>query len=340
MRVANTRRCAVTLIEVVTVTVAGSLLASMLLLLVTQAGGKRSAAKCLSNLKRFGTAAHMYAAEDPRELLTPIHARMVRPSETWFWRTVHAFAWGGASAAKPFQYGPDSQVYLNDRSNQGAGTPGAAYAANTRPLNPYLIAAEKERRAAEKELKDHFECPADAGYPDDPAVTQSPRANAGRACYDTLGNSYRMNVYALYRENGEALSLGLWAQRLSTVKQPAETVAYFEAPFMDMALAARADAAEPTLKAWHSGGAGANVLIADGSARNLQKLAIQTGDALNFAGLPPQSTALLLRGERWMIDTFPAPGVGIFGEWPGDDFPDLAPNAWPIQGMRWLKKPR
>ncbi len=340
MKFVHTQRRAVTLIEFVTVAVAASLLASMLLMLVAQAGGKRSATKCLANLKRIGVAVHSYAADDSRELLTPIHARMLRPSETWFWRTVHAFTWGGASAAKPFQYGPDSKVYLNDRNNQGGGTPGAAYAANTRPLNPYLIAVEKEGRTAEKELKDHFECPADAGYPDDPAVTQSPRANAGRACYDTLGNSYRMNVYALYRENGEALSLGLWAQRLSTVLRPADTVAYFEAPFMDMALAARADGGEPTLKAWHGGGTGANVLIADGSARNLQKLAIQTGDALKFDDLTPESAALLLRGERWMIDSHPAPGVGIFGEWPGDGFPDLAPDTWPIQGMRWLKKPR
>lgn len=178
---------AFTLIELLVVIAIVAVLLSILLPSL-QAGreqGKRTL--CLANLRQLAQASHTYAAEDAREQIVPLHRAHVSTcsrdgfTESWNERTAEPFAFGGRTPTRPFPGGGGDTMMQPD----------SVWAAGTRPLNRYLYGGVYQ---ADSERLRLFQCPSDAGYPQSDWVKDIPPEAAGIACYDFLGNSYRINT--------------------------------------------------------------------------------------------------------------------------------------------------
>jgi hypothetical protein len=282
---------------------------------------------CLSNMQYLGLASHAYAAEFD-ELIVPIHEYMVRNTAgvphlgRWSWLTVNAFAWGGATASQEF--------YVE------GGAPGAVigqrslrmYGATTRPLTRYLhpdLYENWQEGTYVTEVKG-FRCPSDIGYPDDNRVDDAPQANAGRSCYDTLGNSYRVYLGGSYQSSGGAdytgaLSSGAWGQRLSDLTNTDELVLAADPLFLVMPGFGQYSRTAPI--GWHGATMSDNVLYVDGSAR------LTAAVPLTPAPLDPNvpTSWVPLRGPGYRFDVYPNPGARIWGDWSG-----MAGWGWPFAG--------
>lgn len=344
------RRPALGHVELLVTLSCAASLSLLCLVLAAQAGQNQQRARCLSNLKRIAVAAMTYAIEDRREQVIPIHPRMLDHSPTWYWKTVHAFAYGGDSATQKLPFDAQTGVFLNDRAGQGGDTSGAAYARATRPLNRYALDGTGPEDA--DVALTVFRCPADSGYPVTLAFAHAPPAAAAIDCFDMLGNSYRANLHALYRDNGEALSLGPWGLGLSRIPAPASTVTFFDPLVLEFtappAAAAPPDSdaphSRPTAdapKGWHNQRRGDPAAFVDGHVELLKDMQPQPPPADATAKLARANAGLLLRGDRWVFDAFPSPATAILGDWSGAAgglaaWPDLQPDQWPIAGARPL----
>ncbi|MGD8453241.1 MAG: hypothetical protein PVJ57_15595 [Phycisphaerae bacterium] len=325
-------RVGASVVELLVSVSAVGVLAVVLLPILQQTKSDDAEAKCLSNLRSIAVAVHSYAADDRNELIIPIHPKMIEPSTKPYWQTVHAYSYGGRSATHTLRIGPNEAVQLNNVPGWGRGTPGAAYAVNTRPLNNYLYRPEKGfEEGTDLAI---FHCPADTGYPKSKLIDGVPRANAKRPCYNILGSSYPANMHALYRENGEALSLGPWGQHASWLANPARLVVFAEPLLFEMARQTSVDAKEARqLKGWHGDALMSNAAYADGHAQAVRKLqrTSLTGEELTQLGVSEPNASLLLRGERWVLDNYPTPGTRIFGQWEDiKDFEAYRHEQWPF----------
>ena len=193
-----------TLIEMLTVIAIIALLISILLPSLASAREQAKRAYCLANLRSIGQASHAYATESARELLLPIHQSMrsFKPAaDYWLWRTAMWFSFGGRSAPQPF-LGGDKTYKLGEDPN---------WAAASRPMNRYLYGGIYDADAREMKL---YRCPSDRGYPKHQDIDDSPLSNARRACYDTLGNSYRASLHCLLPSDRSdyvgAFAIGPW----------------------------------------------------------------------------------------------------------------------------------
>ena len=182
-----------------------TLLGLVLIPTLARAGGGSTRATCLQNLQALGAATQMYAEQDSRELLMPLHAMQVVDigplgglfnGTVWSYRTANWFTWGGATATEEFYVAPSSGPLL------GQGDTGRYYGAQTRPLTRFLYPDITEDPDAGMYVTNlpAFRCPRDVGFPSitlaggEQLIDDSPEANADRPCYDTLGTSYRPNL--------------------------------------------------------------------------------------------------------------------------------------------------
>ncbi len=289
------------------------------------------AATCLANLHSVAVAAMIYG-NDYNESVIPIRPEMQQPSDEWMWKTVHAFAYGGRSATKPMRLFGARKIYLNDVKNQGKGTRGAAYAIKTRGLTLMNYPQVADDTDVEELDTPFYHCPSDTGYPRSPLVQWSPRGNAKKSCYDTLGNSYRANLHALYRDNGEALSLGAWG---SSVVFAAREVLFAEPVFFEHATAdlRKSGRQLKSLQSWHGHDVVANVAFGDGHCVKMKDMERTTYDEneLKAMGLSRANGAYLARGARWQLDRYPIKGRPVCGDWSDSGgFADLDPSQWPF----------
>ena len=291
---------------------------------------------CLSNLQRIGAALQAYAAEDAREQAIPIHVNMVRSQCSagpclqngyYLWRTANWFAWGGQSATQVFKTTSSNGYYLSDEPNVPPGSPSFVrrpeYAASRRPLNEYI---SPDPLAV-------FHCPADTGYPNDPLVDDAPSANAGRSCFETLGNSYRASLGSMTTLSGSGLSdstghfaFGPWGHRLSALPNASGLVLIGDPVWFNML--GTDDGQHPgplDIPGWHGVSFAENILFCDGGARLTSLAALTHG--LDRRPAPPDGLALDTPdvcndyleaptwGPAWQLDCYPSPGAVIWGDW-------------------------
>ncbi len=275
---------------------------------------------CLGNLQRIGQATQMYADEDPREQIVPIHMNMVRARPTWMHRAVNSFAWGGRGGVEPFWIGPNVGWLLDDTAPTADAEPIPEYAAVRRPLNLYLAA----------DGLDVFHCPADVGYPDNPYEGSLPSYSFGYPCWNILGNSYRANTRGLMLTGSAAsvvgaFSLGPWGHARSTLPNASRLVLIADPLFYSQLQTQPGPPPDVVNWGWHNAWRKENVLYCDGSARATSTEGAilgpgrrpLPGDGLGL-DLPPIDAnfqSSLCSGPTWQTDCYPAPGAVLFGNW-------------------------
>lgn len=342
---------AFTLIELLVVVVVIGLLMALLLPSLGAAREQAKKARCLANLKQIATATQLYAIEN-HGLLVPIHQSMVAdqaasfpggppPAPRWLWRTAMWFSWGGRSTDQKFLTDGNDGPTLDDDS---------PFAARTRPLNRYLfpeatLTALRENgqpvptgTAYDMPI---YRCPSDAGFPSSEFVDDAPPANAGRACYDTLGNSYRASLNMLPLADGDqyggAFSMGPWGHKVSSLNETGRVVLLGEPLFFnvigvdDFAVYEGDKKLTILLQGWHRTMRYSNLAYADGSARWTRGHGAEpmptdlVADALG--GKHPYAS----RGATWRLDVYPASGALIAGPPPETWLPDGNLTRWPFR---------
>jgi type II secretory pathway pseudopilin PulG len=292
-----------------------TLLLAILLPALSGAREQGKKTKCLANLRSIGLALHQYALEDRAEQPIPIHESMLQTCPYWEWRTINWFAWGGRSGQKPFL--TDTGGLLLAAEGTG-GELRPQYDARRRPLNRYALS---DVNLADTKQLEWFHCPSDRGYPDHVDIDDSPRQNAERDCYDTLGNSYRASLamITLYGAGGESLghfSYGPWGHRLTTLRNASRLVLVGEPAFFNMI--GRDDINDPSpdpvlVTGWHKRMIVENLLFCDGSGRSTRAGKQYEFDSATLAGMSVYDPNLLARGQTWQLDCYPTPGARIWG---------------------------
>lgn len=333
---------AFTLIELLVVVGIIALLLSILLPTLAGAREQGKRAKCLANMKSIGSACWAYANEDQAEQLMPIHMNMVRSCPYWQWRLINWMAWGGRSAQKRFLFGGGS-YWLCGEGEVPPGAPSGTvvpeYGARRRPLNLYILS---DVNTADTRKLEWFHCPSDRGYPDHPDIDDSPRENAERACYDTIGSSYRASLcmIALGYFNGPSyghFSRGPWGHKTSSLLEVSKLVLVGEPAFFNMiGMDAGGAPPDPVLvTGWHKKLMKDNLLFCDGSARSTQASGRWPWDpgAIQQMQIWNGNYRILSRGRTWRLDCYPVPGARIFGSnllWRDNVGAFKYDNQWPF----------
>ncbi len=329
-------RRAFTLIELLVVIAIIALLIAILLPALGEAREQGKRAKCLANLRSIGQAMVQYAGEDSAEQIIPIHMSMRRQVEYWQWRTVNWFAWGGRSGQEPFRISTTLRYMLADVGWVPGSVTLPEYDARRRPLNLYVL---PDINAADQRALEWFRCPSDRGYPDHELIDDSPRANAERPCYNTLGNSYRASMASFTRHGGGIayghFSHGPWGHRYSTLPALGQLVLAGEPTFFNM-IGQDLSSGEPPppviVRGWHNREMRDNLLFCDGSARTAQasrrfEFDAAALDAMNvYSGGGVNRHMFFVRGPGWRLDHYPVPGAVIFGYWEAEK----ASGKWPF----------
>ena len=329
----ESRSAAFTLIELLVVVAIITLLIGIALPSLRGAREQAKRAYCLSNLRSVGAGALAYAADDKRELLIPIHQGMMTPmsgADYWLRRTAIWFAYGGRSAPQPF---------LTDAGERtlDAASP---WAATTRPLNNFLLTDVYE---GDDQQMEFYRCPSDRGYPLSYEIDDSPYENADRPCFDTLGNSYRASLYAIFPPNyaayDGAFAIGPWGHRLSTIQNAGQTIAFGEPTFFNMiGLDNGVVNPDPVIAlGWHQRLMIDNLVYCDGSARPTRAVgheAVEEEVARERMDLG-DNWGLISRGPGWRFDLWPTPGARIWAQDPADLTWNAPYSAHGDRAMRW-----
>jgi len=336
-------RKAFSLIELVVVVALAGLVVSILAPGLQAVRQKNATAVCLSNLRQIGAASWVYAAEDYREQLVPLHQTMVRtfhgegfPNTVWAWVTAIPRAFGGRTATVPFPMdGGDCEV-LQDEDGY--------WAARTRPLNYCFI--KPASRGMEL-----FHCPADSGYPDSPwSFPNAPEECVGIPHYDMLGNSYRLNNIGIWWwrswGSGGGFTSGPWGHTASSLAEPlADIVLYSDALFYNFAFYGEgSDYADP-IPGWHGELMSDNVAYCDGSARltRVGELYEFSDEELEEMGYTPDfdQHVFLRRGPTWREDCYPTPGaqIRIYNADNQNVTPGVYYSGWPFDDYQYNPPP-
>ncbi len=320
------RLAAFTLIELLVVVAIIAMLISILLPSLQQARDNGKKAVCLANLRGISVATQEYANEDQMELLMPIHQMQVNNTALfsgdfagtrWAWMTANWFSFGGATAIDEFLCVEGQGPRLGQGRTRYWG-------AQTRPLNKYLypsITEDPEDDRYEHNLK-QFQCPGDRGYPDHDDIDDSPRANARRECYRTLGNSYRGSLACAVNATPTgptyrgAFAVGPWGHKVSDIVNVSRLVLLGEPTFFNMIGANGDTAPVVVVTGWHRQLLKDNVAYCDGSARTTTVERDANGIALKEirpSKLVDESWANNgFRATTFQIDTYPTPGALIW----------------------------
>ncbi len=309
-------RPALTITELAVVGIMLVVLTAVVLPGVAAVSRRDAGATCLSNLGQLGQASLMYASDDPRSLIVPMHRMDVSsehglgmPGSSPVLTAALASVFGGRTPVTPTPvFGGDVTVLMEAEL---WGTP-------TRPLNPY-VAGNRSRGSDWLEV---FHCPADGGYPEEiaswhPDFQPAPPEAAGIPCFDFLGNSYRANTCGVSWRQGStmrgSLAVSPKGHTPAQILNPARVVLYSDPLFYATTrLAAFGIEFEP-FPGWHGEMMADNVVYCDGSARLTALGELYEFDEEELADMdycqdfdPP---SFLRRGPTWQMDCYPAPGA-------------------------------
>lgn len=307
-----------TLIELLVVVAIIALLISILLPSLSAAKEQAKKASCLANLQQIGRATQMYQFDGGNGgKLLPIHWKLLDMSlSSVEYRVINWFAWGGRSGQVPFK-GPgipsNGWLLASDPppDNPFMNTK-PAYDAKNRPLTKYILSSVGTRDQRDLEW---FHCPSDQGYPDHPEIDDFPMENAGKPCYDTVGNSYRGSLGPFMLAPGGMMSAGVLGQNGSNLPDPSRLALAGEPLFFNqIGQDDQPDLDGVLIEGWHKQMRRSNVMFCDGSARDT--LADKEGEYLFESGAVSKMNAneqFLRRGASWRLDIYPLPGAVIWG---------------------------
>jgi hypothetical protein len=311
-------RPALTITELAVVGIMLVVLTAVVLPGVAAVSRRDAGATCLSNLGQLGQASLMYATDDLRSLIVPMHRMDVSSDHgkgftggPWGWRTAQPIAFGGRTPITRMPTAGGDVTVLMEAELWG--TP-------TRPLNPY-VAGNRSRGSDWLEV---FHCPADSGYSEsvyawpDPLDGPAPPEAAGIPCFDFLGNSYRANTCGVFWSAGFYTALGSLAvspkgHTPAQILNPARVVLYSDPLFYATTrLAASGIEFEP-FQGWHGEMMADNVVYCDGSARLTALGELYEFDEEELADMDYcqdfDPSWFLRRGPTWQMDCYPAPGA-------------------------------
>jgi len=209
--------------------------------LIPAAGALRVSSQettCLDNLARIGFANSVYASEDPSDPALPVHPLQYQqcgPDFEGICNTpsyIGAYDWGGKSGV-----GLPGWVEFPGVLGSRYGT-AAGFGPATRPLNRILYKAKladawgpqfDRIQAYYDTLLDlpSYQCPADTGYT---GIHHPDFRDSLLSSYDYYGTSYTANVFMISGAGalGEASSNSPYLHRLSEIRAPHRTLAFYE----------------------------------------------------------------------------------------------------------------
>jgi prepilin-type N-terminal cleavage/methylation domain-containing protein len=315
---------AFTLIELLVVVAIIGLLISILLPSLQGAKEQSKKVRCLANLGSIGRAMQVYASEE-NDVIGPMNRYYgLRKNNSWLNFTADWIAsWGGRSAPDPFKVSASASFEINDTGDitTDGGLIEGLFAAKYRPLNAYVGVTDLEpvydsggqptKLGSAYDLP-LFECPSDAGYYDAPpnVIDDSPRANAERRCYDTLGNSYRASMAGAHTGSWKPyITWGPWGAQISKLSNTSRMILAGEPTFFNMIGLNGASGVEIDpiwLIGWHKRFLTDNLIFVDGHAE-----ATFVGDRLRMDNATMQAADICLgeytsRGPTWQLDCYPA----------------------------------
>jgi len=240
-------------------------------------------------------------------------------------------SFGGRSGQVPFPQartdggGQETNVLMEADEGQPAiaGSRPDFWGAKTRPMNKYMLSGGMTSADAKK--MEQFHCPNDTGLPIELPVNYQNResswASGGIPFYDTVGNSYRINVAGAVQPTGAgtrgAVSVGPWGHRLSSLLNSGRLVMYAEPTFYMMSRQeANLNPEVVYVVGWHKKPITDQVSFVDGSARiaNAQQLAGWSTQLLNEMRYRDPNGGqdwryYLRRGDNWQMDCYPTPAA-------------------------------
>jgi hypothetical protein len=304
-------------------------------------------AKCLSNLKNIASSSFLYAAEDSRNLVIPIHQgiwsqQMSFGTQLW-WRL------GG-----PTSFGGKTPVNLYGSSVGGLGMyydPNGPWNARTRPLNRYLFKDNMSQFDNERAY-DMFACPSDDGLPEnhqwvvDNQIAGNPgltSATYEKRMFDLFGNSYRFNTIGQIAAAGQnvtgSFSSGVFGSKSDRIdRDTGRVVLYSEPLFYLMTVPEQnLNPGLSPIKGQHTVVMTENCVYADGSGRptRVGVLARFNPELLTQMGYggPADYDRFLRRGTTWQTDSYPTAGslIRAFNNTQDVTTPGVIPaqGGWP-----------
>lgn len=367
----SNRRRAASIIDVV-----GAGLAIVLLVCVfTPALGKaRTSSKfsrCMTNMMQLGAAAAIYSALDPKEMALPVHRMQFSQCPDHIdgyacWTSdailVGAYEWGGKSGR-----GRTSNVLSpgsTDPSNSKYGTK-AGFGPATRPMNSILypgvfrdhgglrpgwefVRVDENGAWADTQLDLPINrCPSDTGYT---GLHCQDFKSRGLTSYDHFGTSYNANNFTISVAGGQVRSASPYFHRLSGLLNPSRTVLFQE----NCGRFAWAAAEDPCdfmtgvrggADGWHGKPWTFNATFVDGHAEAIYMRGYRPELVFpDDASLQNTFRCVIIRGDRWQLDTLPVPSVyiGLYMDMSGrtsfEGCLQLAPNGRklvPASEIRW-----
>ena len=321
----RTRRAkAFTLIELLVVVAIIALLLAVLLPNLAAAREQGRRAKCLANLKNITSGAILYAAEDSKNLVIPLHQAVW--ANQWgfgnymWWRLGGPTSFGGKTGTNSLGTVAFNLPLFFD--------PNGFWRAETRPLNRYMlkgITAFDDPRSF-----DLYNCPSDNGFPSNDKwipsdqLTGNPALSAAvydQRLFDLLGNSYRYNTIGLIQVGGQTVNgsftSSVMGSKFDRIDKGSSRIVMFSEPLFYMMTVpiANLDPSLAPLRGTHKVLMTENVPYADGSGRSTRvgQLARFDQNLLSQMGYggPAAYDSFLRRGTTWQTDAYPTPGSVI-----------------------------
>lgn len=317
-----TQRRAFTLIELLVVVAIIALLLAILLPNLAAAREQGRRAKCLANLKGIASASILYAAEDTRQLVVPLHAGVYQTQ----WQFGNILWW---RLGCPTSFGGRTPINLFGTNAFGFGLyydPNGPWSAPTRPLNRYMFTGGLTRADSERGALEMFSCPSEDGFPNNPLWVKNDQIAGNQSItnevyekrfWDLFGNAYRFNTAGLINTNqgvSGAFSTGLRGSKYSKLDKGASRIVMYSEPLFYL-MTVPGQNLNPDLaplRGTHGVLMSDNVAYADGSARPtkvglLSLFSVQTLLDMGYRG-PGDYLAFLRRGTTWQTDSYPTPG--------------------------------